>query len=50
MQIEPYIWEQENKSVEFVAPFYEVREAIEFETQKGGIQPNNTLTEVEEKD
>ena len=48
VQIEPYIWEQSHKSVEFVAPHYEVREAIDFVTEKGGLQPNKTLTDTEE--
>ena len=48
VQIEPYIWEFSDKSVEFVAPHYEVREVIEFETENGGLQKNNTITAVEE--
>lgn len=48
VQIEPYLWEQSHKSVEFVAPHYEVRETIEFETENGGLQPNKSLRNVEE--
>ena len=48
VQIEPYIWEQSDKSVEFVAPHYEVRETIEFEPANSGLQANETLLDTSE--
>ena len=50
LQIEYYIWADDDVGVEMVLPHYEVREAIEFVPANSGLQANETLTKSAEDD
>ena len=48
MEVIPYVWKDSDVSVQIVLPYYEVRSAVEFDTDVGGVQPNKSLLESEE--